>query len=217
MANNQVSKFVNSKEKAGIVKVFAMKALFGGEDRSNSKLEHSLLHRFVLEGHFVQRKDKNGNPLSEGDVIKRNFTGNLPVEKLPALISLSERALEDRAFGENDGKVINLLPGEWKPMMRDLDEQGNPRIYCLEVIYSSNLGLPIQVKLSNAHAPVQTAPSGKTTISLSKTYDKEELVMYLSVEEWYNALVNCRDNWMLYRNRIASQGYYDEEFLLNKN
>lgn len=216
MANNQTAKFVNSKEKAGIVKVFAMKALFGGEDRSNSKLEHSLLHRFVLEGHFVQRKDDSGNPLPENEVVKCNFTGNLPVEKLPALISLSEKALEDKTFNNGEGGKVSLLPAEWRPIMRDLDEQGNPRIYALEVTYMGNLSLPIQVKLSNANAPVVTAPGGKMNISLSKTYNKEELVMYISAEEWYNSLINCRDNWLLYRNRIAAQGYYDEELLLKK-
>lgn len=216
MTSNQTAKFVNSKEKDGTTKVLALSGFFGGTDRSNGKLEHSNLHRFAVEGHFVQRKDSSGKDLPYDKYIKKEFHGNLPIEAVPSLLYLSKKALDDKLFNDGNSGKITLLAPEWKPMMRDKfrDAEGNPLVYCIEINYLGNLGLPIQIKITNGHAPVVTAEGGKMNIKLSALKDKEEMTIYSTTTEWYNKISNCWDSWLLYRQRLNQQGYFDEEFLL---
>lgn len=214
-ASPQCAKFVNSSSADGITKVLAFNGYFGGVDRSAGKLEHSNLHRFALEGHFVQKK-ANGKNLTSEEYIKKEFSGNIPIENFPTILTLSKNALFDKTISDGTG-YIKILDSGWKPSVKVKDEDGNCLCYNIIIEYQGSLRAPIKITITNAYAPVVSYSDGRMNIKLSELNKKEELQMYISITEWYNKITNCWDNWQLYRQRLNMNGYYDDEFMLSTN
>lgn len=199
----QVSKIVNSK--GGSVKVLVLNAAFNGTDRSKGPLERSSLHRLVIEAHETETNGKEKTTLS--------LSGNIPSEKLPALLALSEQALFDKVVYQQE-RSFPLLPGVWKPRMSTQDENGNVEVYSAEINYIGNYKLPIQFKLTTLRAPVGTDETGKINVKLRETVEgsKKEITFYISAEDWYNQLSNANDMYNLYRERAMQNGVYDPAF-----
>lgn len=199
-SSRQSAKFVNSK--AGVTKVLVLNSSFSGEDRNKGPLETSALHRLVIEAHEVKGSGDNKESTT--------LSGNIPAEKLPALLSLSEQAMHDKMIYGQERQFV-ILPGVWKPRMSTQDENGNVEVYSVEIVYDGTKNLAIQFKLTTLRAPVSTDNTGRMNVQLKNTVQgsKKEITFYLSAEDWYNQLTNAVKTYDLFKNRNSQLGNYD--------
>ena len=137
--------------------------------------------------------------------------GNIPAGDMPALISLAEEALNDTVY--HGGKLSgSLLPLEFKPILKDVDDKGNPATYGIQIEYIGSDFKPVKITIKNARCPFYRNDAGLLICDSSKTYNLKTIVFRVGITEWYNQLYNANRFYELSLQRKAQMGYFDEAF-----
>lgn len=151
-----------------------------------TSLENIGLDRFVLK---MTKKAPDGST-----IIK----ANLPFEELKRVYVISENLLKQINFGTTrDEFTIYAPPTKY---FRQTDEKGHNLCYTLNVKYSKNNRIPIQVTIENFYAPLKVMDGGTTQIMFKEGHDKVITSTWLTVEEWFDFISHLESCWKQYNN-----------------